>query len=48
MTRAIAAAATLAVLALAGCGGSSMEGSAPAGAEGGNIRLVAYSTPREA
>jgi len=48
MTRAIAAAATLAVLALAGCGGSSTEGSAPAGAEGGNIRLVAYSTPREA
>ena len=48
MTRAIAAAAALAVLALAGCGGSSTEGAAPDGAEGGNIRLVAYSTPREA
>jgi sulfate/thiosulfate transport system substrate-binding protein len=48
MTRKIAGAAVLAVLALAGCGGSSSEGSAPAGAEGGNIRLVAYSTPREA
>jgi sulfate/thiosulfate-binding protein len=48
MTRKLAAAAALAVVALAGCGGSSSEGSAPAGAEGGNIRLVAYSTPREA
>ena len=48
MTRTIAGAAILAVLALAGCGGSSTEGSAPAGAEGGNVRLVAYSTPREA
>ena len=48
MTRTIAGAAILAVLALAGCGGSSTEGSAPTGAEGGNIRLVAYSTPREA
>jgi sulfate transport system substrate-binding protein len=48
MTRAIAAAVALAVLALAGCGGSSTEGSAPTGAEGGSIRLVAYSTPREA
>jgi sulfate/thiosulfate-binding protein len=48
MTRAIAAAAALTVLALAGCGGSSTEGSAPTGAEGGSIRLVAYSTPREA
>ena len=48
MTRKIAGAAVLAVLALAGCGGSSTEGSAPTGAEGGNIRLVAYSTPREA
>ena len=48
MTRTIAGAAVLAVLALAGCGGSSTEGSAPTGAEGGNIRLVAYSTPREA
>jgi sulfate/thiosulfate transport system substrate-binding protein len=48
MTRTIAAAAALAVLALAGCGGSSTEGAAPEGAAGGNIRLVAYSTPREA
>ena len=50
MTRTFAAAAVLAGLtvALAGCGGSSTEGSAPAGAEGGNVRLVAYSTPREA
>ncbi len=48
MTRKLAGAAVLAVLALAGCGGASSEGSAPAGAEGGNIRLVAYSTPREA
>jgi sulfate/thiosulfate transport system substrate-binding protein len=39
--------AVLAVLALAGCGGSS-EGSAPAGESGGNVRLIAYSTPREA
>jgi len=48
MTPKIAGAAVLAVLALAGCGGSSSDGAAPAGAEGGNIRLVAYSTPREA
>lgn len=48
MTRTIPGAAVLAVLALAGCGGSSTEGSAPTGAEGGSIRLVAYSTPREA
>jgi sulfate/thiosulfate-binding protein len=48
MTRKLAGAAVLAMLALAGCGGSSSEGSAPTGAEGGNIRLVAYSTPREA
>ena len=48
MTRTIAAAAVLAALAVAGCGGSSSEGSAPTGSEGGNIRLVAYSTPREA
>ena len=34
MTRAIAAAAALAVLALAGCGGSSTEGSAPDGRRG--------------
>jgi sulfate/thiosulfate transport system substrate-binding protein len=48
MTRKLAGAAALVVLALAGCGGSSSEGSAPGGATGGNIRLVAYSTPREA
>ena len=39
--------AALAVLVLAGCGGSS-DGSAPAGESGGNVRLIAYSTPREA
>jgi sulfate/thiosulfate transport system substrate-binding protein len=38
----------LAGLVLAGCGGSSSEGSAPEGASGGTVRLVAYSTPREA
>ena len=48
MTPKLVGAAVLAVLALAGCGGSSTDGSAPTGAEGGNIRLVAYSTPREA
>ncbi len=48
MTRTIAAATALVALALAGCGGSSSEGSAPEGETGGNIRLVAYSTPREA
>ena len=47
MTKKIAGVA-LALLAVAGCGGSSTDGSAPSGAEGGNIRLVAYSTPREA
>ena len=47
MTKKIAA-LTLASLVLAGCGGSSSEGSAPQGEAGGNIRLVAYSTPREA
>ena len=40
-------AAALAVLAVTGCGGSS-DDAAPAGASGGNVRLVAYSTPREA
>ena len=44
----IAIAAALAVLALAGCGGTSTEGGAPAGSPGGDVRLVAYSTPREA
>src|SRR5829696_9914479 len=48
MTRTLAGVAALALLVLAGCGGSSSEGSAPTGSEGGNIRLVAYSTPREA
>ena len=33
---------------LAGCGGSASDSSAPAGESGGNVRLVAYSTPREA
>jgi sulfate/thiosulfate-binding protein len=42
-----ASAAVLAVVALAGCGGSS-DDAAPSGASGGNVRLVAYSTPREA
>jgi sulfate transport system substrate-binding protein len=40
--------AALAVIALAGCGGSSSDSSAPAGESGGNVRLIAYSTPREA
>ena len=44
----VAGAAALIVLALTGCGDSSSEGAAPNGATGGNIRLVAYSTPREA
>jgi sulfate/thiosulfate-binding protein len=44
----IAIAAAFSVLALAGCGGSSSEDAAPAGTSGGNVRLVAYSTPREA
>lgn len=44
----IVIAAAVAVLALAGCGGSSSDDAAPTGADGGNIRLVAYSTPREA
>jgi len=47
MPRIVIAAAS-AVLALAGCGGSSSDDAAPAGADGGNVRLVAYSTPREA
>ena len=38
----------IAGLALAGCGGSSSDDAAPQGAAGGNVRLVAYSTPREA
>ena len=44
----IALAAALVVLALAGCGGTATEGGAPAGSAGGDVRLVAYSTPREA
>jgi sulfate/thiosulfate transport system substrate-binding protein len=40
--------AALVLLVAAGCGGSSTDGSAPAGERGGNIRLVAYSTPRDA
>ena len=47
MTRILIAAAFLA-LGLTGCGGSSSDDAAPVGAEGGNVRLVAYSTPREA
>ncbi|HEX4931194.1 MAG TPA: sulfate ABC transporter substrate-binding protein [Gaiellaceae bacterium] len=39
--------AAFAVLTLAGCGGSS-DDAAPTGADGGNVRLIAYSTPREA
>jgi sulfate/thiosulfate transport system substrate-binding protein len=35
-------------LALAGCGGSSSDDPAPEGSAGGHVRLVAYSTPREA
>jgi sulfate/thiosulfate transport system substrate-binding protein len=46
MTRILLAA--LVLLVAAGCGGSSTEGSAPEGQSGGNIRLVAYSTPRDA
>ena len=48
MTLRIAALTAFVLLALAACGGSSPEGSAPDGATGGNIRLVAYSTPQEA
>jgi sulfate/thiosulfate-binding protein len=44
----IAGAAAITILALAGCGGSSSDDAAPAGASGGNVRLIAYSTPREA
>jgi sulfate/thiosulfate transport system substrate-binding protein len=46
ITTSVLAALVLAVAS--GCGGSSAEGSAPAGEAGGNIRLIAYSTPREA
>jgi sulfate transport system substrate-binding protein len=46
MTRILLAA--LVLLVAAGCGGSSSDGSAPAGEAGGNIRLIAYSTPRDA
>jgi sulfate transport system substrate-binding protein len=46
--RIISSAAVLLALVAAGCGGSSSEGNAPSGEEGGSIRLVAYSTPREA
>jgi sulfate transport system substrate-binding protein len=47
MPRILTATAALAVL-LTGCGGSSSDDAAPTGADGGNVRLVAYSTPREA
>ena len=46
--RSILCSIVLASLALAGCGGSSSDDTAPQGAAGGNVRLVAYSTPREA
>jgi sulfate/thiosulfate transport system substrate-binding protein len=42
------ASAAVVALTLAGCGGGSSDGAAPTGAKGGNVRLVAYSTPREA
>ncbi|MDX6439006.1 MAG: sulfate/thiosulfate transport system substrate-binding protein [Gaiellaceae bacterium] len=38
----------IASLVLAGCGGSASDDAAPEGAAGGSVRLVAYSTPREA
>jgi sulfate transport system substrate-binding protein len=40
--------AAIAALALAGCGGSSSTDGPSAGEAGGSVRLVAYSTPREA
>jgi sulfate transport system substrate-binding protein len=46
--RSIICSIVLSILALAGCGGSSSNDAAPQGAAGGSIRLVAYSTPREA
>ena len=46
--RSIICSFVIASLALAGCGGSSSDDAAPQGAAGGNVRLVAYSTPREA
>jgi sulfate transport system substrate-binding protein len=46
--RSIICSFVLSALALAGCGGSSSNDAAPQGAAGGSIRLVAYSTPREA
>ena len=47
--RSIVCSFVIAGLALAGCGGSSSsDDAAPQGAAGGNVRLVAYSTPREA
>jgi len=46
--RSIICSFVIAGLALAGCGGSSSDDAAPEGAAGGNVRLVAYSTPREA
>jgi sulfate transport system substrate-binding protein len=46
--RSIICSFVIAGLALAGCGGSASDDAAPAGAAGGSVRLVAYSTPREA
>jgi sulfate transport system substrate-binding protein len=40
--------AALAGLSLTGCGGASSTGGPSAGESGGSVRLVAYSTPREA
>ena len=46
--RSIICSFVIAGLALAGCGGSSSDDAAPQGEAGGSVRLVAYSTPREA
>jgi sulfate/thiosulfate transport system substrate-binding protein len=44
----LAMAAVLAVATVAGCGGTSSESSASSDGGGGNLTLVAYSTPEEA
>jgi sulfate transport system substrate-binding protein len=46
--RSIICSFVIAGLAFAGCGGSASDDAAPQGAAGGSVRLVAYSTPREA
>jgi sulfate/thiosulfate transport system substrate-binding protein len=48
LSRSIICSFVVAGLALAGCGGSSSDDAASQGAAGGHVRLVAYSTPREA